>query len=165
MKQVRPSSVDVVCTSASHHGVQPTWDLLDLHLSFWFNLRSNSNQHLVAVGAAGCTRIRWRRIIVAKVEVSAGLSSKPSNPCAATTAEIRRQFSGSARWGPRGVDVVSFYIVSEILDETSKMLHYYEELWGIGILSELFKRIGDTGKSIINSLDGGEEGAHQADSL
>jgi hypothetical protein len=63
------------------------------------------------------------------------------------------------------VDVVSFYVVSEILDETSKILRYYEELWGIGVLSELFKRIGDTEKSIINSFDGGEEGVHQADSL
>jgi hypothetical protein len=80
-------------------------------------------------------------------------------------AEIRRQFNGSARWGPRGVDVVSFYVVSEILDETSKMLHYNQEFSGIGILSELFKKTGDTEKSIINSLDGGEEGVHQADSL
>ena len=63
------------------------------------------------------------------------------------------------------MDVLSFYIVSEILDETSKMLRYNQELSGIGILSELFKRIGDTEKSIINSLDGGEEGAHQANSL
>jgi len=54
---------------------------------------------------------------------------------------------------------VPFYIVGEILSETSKMLHYYEGLWGIGILSEFFKRIGDTEKLIINSLDGGEEGA------
>jgi len=32
-------------------------------------------------------------------------------------------------------------------------------------LSELFKRIGDTEKSIINSLDDGEEGPGQAESL
>jgi len=93
------------------------------------------------------------------------IESKPSNLYAATTSEIRKQFSSSARWGPRGVDVVSFYVVSEILDETSKMLRYNQELSGIGILSELFKKIGDTEKSIINSLDGGEEGAHQANSL
>ena len=79
--------------------------------------------------------------------------------------EFRKQWSSSARWGPGGVDVVSFYVVSEILDETSKMLHYNQEFSGIGILSELFKSIGDTEKSIINSLDGGEEEAHQADSL
>ena len=54
---------------------------------------------------------------------------------------------------------MSFYIVSEILDETSKMLHYNQEFSGIGILSELFKKIGDTEKLIINSLDDGEEGA------
>jgi hypothetical protein len=93
------------------------------------------------------------------------MERRPSNLYAATTAEIRRQFSSSARWGPRGADVVSFYIVSEILDETSKMLHYNQEFSGIGILSELFKKIGDTEKSIINSLDDGEEEAHQADSL
>jgi len=93
------------------------------------------------------------------------VESKPSNLCAPTTSGIRKQFSSSARWGPRGVDVVSFYIVSEILDETSQMFRYDQELSGIGILSELFKKIGDTEKSIINSLDGGEEGAHQADSL
>ncbi len=54
------------------------------------------------------------------------------------------------------MDVLSFYIVSEALDETSKMLRHNQGLSGTGILSELFRTIGDTEKSVINSFDGGE---------
>jgi hypothetical protein len=95
------------------------------------------------------------------------LDEKPPDLYHAATSEVRKRFSSWAEWDRSGVDIVSFYVIGEILEDfmdstgdESQLVSVdlqdamQKEQQVIATLSEILKKTGDTQKEIIESLDG-----------
>ena len=95
------------------------------------------------------------------------LDEKPSDLYQAATSEVRKRFSSWAEWDRPGVDVVSFYVLGEILEDfmdstgdESQLVNVdlqnamQKEQQVIATLSKILKKTEDAQKEIIESLDG-----------
>lgn len=95
------------------------------------------------------------------------LDEKPPDLYQAATSEVRKRFSSWTEWDRPGVDIVSFYVIGEILEDFMDSAGDESQLVSVDLqdamqkeqqvivtLSEILKKTGDTQKEIIESLDG-----------
>lgn len=95
------------------------------------------------------------------------LDEKPRDLYQTATSEVRKRFSSWAEWDRSGVDVVSFYVIGEILEDFMDSARDEAQLVSVDLqvamrkeqqmivtLSEILKKTKDTQKETIESLDG-----------